>query len=92
MIIKTLFLFGFQGMLANSVVDLVAKRALKKPFNNRLAVPYSDFKVMTNMYTKKLWQTEWERHPESKFCKIQPKVDDPIPSHGRCRRVGGCGS
>ena len=32
-----------------------------------------------------LWQTEWERYPEKKLYKIQPKVDDPIPSHGRCR-------
>ena len=47
---------------------------------------YSDFKVLTNMYVKKLWQTEWERYPGNKLYKIQPKVDDPIPSHGRCRR------
>ena len=36
------------------------------------------------MYTKKLWQTKWERYPENKLFKIQPKVDDPILSHGRC--------
>ena len=53
--------------------------------NRRMAVPYSDFKVLTNMYVKKLWQAECERYPGSKLYKIQPKVDDPIPSHGRCR-------
>ena len=47
----------------NSVVDLEAKRALEKPVNKRMMVPYSDFKVLTNRYTKKLWQTEWERYP-----------------------------
>ena len=52
--------------------------------SSRMAVPYSDFKVLTDMYTKKLWQMEWERYPENKLNKIQPKVDDPIPSHGRC--------
>ena len=41
------------------------------------------------MYTKKLWQTEWERYPENKLYKIQPKMDDPIQSHGRCRREEG---
>ena len=51
-----------------------------------MAVPYSGFKVLANMYTKNLWQTEWERYPEIKLYKIQPKVDDPIPSHGRCHR------
>ena len=51
-----------------------------------MADPYSDFKVLTNVYVKKLWQTEWERYPENKLYKIQPKMDDPIPSHGRCRR------
>ena len=49
-------------------------------------VPYSDFKVLTNMYVKKLWQTEWERYPENKLYKVQPKVDDHIPSRGRNRR------
>ena len=61
MIIKTLFLPGFQGMLAfggNNVVDLAAKHALEKSINRRMAVPYSDFKVLTNVYVKKLWQTE----------------------------------
>ena len=51
-----------------------------------MAVPYSDFKVLTNMYVKKLWQTEWERYAENKLYKIQTEVDDPIPSHGRNRR------
>ena len=50
--------------------------------NKGMAVPYSDFKLLTNMYTKKLWQTEWESYSESKLFKIQPKVDDPIPSYG----------
>ena len=50
-----------------------------------MAVLYSDFKVLTNMYVKKLWQAECERYPGSKLYKIQPKMDDPIPSHGRCR-------
>ena len=71
-------------MRGNSVVDLAAKRALEKPVSKRLADPYTDFKVLTNMCTKKLWQTEWERHPENKLYKIQPRVDDPIPSHGGC--------
>ena len=80
--VGTSFLPGFQSMLVSggiSVVDLAAKRALDKPVNKRLAVPYSDFKVLTS-----LWQTE--RYPENKLNKIQPKVEDPIPSHGRCRR------
>ena len=51
----------------------VAKRTPEKPVNKELAVPYSDFEVLTNMYTKKLWQTEWERYPENKLHKIQPK-------------------
>ena len=46
------------GIQENSVFDLAAKRALEKPVNKRLAVPYSDFKVLTNMYTRKLWQTD----------------------------------
>ena len=70
----------------NSVFGLTAKRALEKPVNKRLAVPYSDFKVLINMYTKKMWQREWERQPENYFYKIQPKVEDPMPSHGRCCR------
>ena len=72
--------------LLENVVDLAAKHALEKSINRRMAVPYSDVKVLTNVYVKKLWQTEWERYPGNKLYKIQPKVDDPIPSHGRCRR------
>ena len=74
---------GHVGIQGNNVVDLAAKHALEKSINRRMAVPYSDFKVLTNVYVKKLWQTEWERYPENKLYKIQPKVDDPIPSHGR---------
>ena len=61
-------------MLASreTVVDLAAKHALEKSTNRRIAVPYSDFKVLTNMYVKKLWQTEWERYPGNKLYKIQP--------------------
>ena len=77
---------GHVGIRENNVVDLAAKHALEKSINRRMAVPYSDFKVLTNMYVKKLWQTEWERYPGNKLYEIQPKVDDPIPSHGRCRR------
>ena len=77
---------GHVGIRGNNVVDLAAKHALEKSINRRMAVPYSDCKVLTNVYVKKLWQTEWESYPENKLYKIQPKVDDPIPSHGRCRR------
>ena len=38
------------------------------------------------MYVKKLWQTECKRYPENRLYKIQPKVYDPMPSHGRCSR------
>ena len=76
---------GHVGIRGNNVVDLAAKHGLEKSTNRRMAVPYSDFKVLTNVYVKKLWQTEWERYPENKLYKIQPKLDDPIPSHGRCR-------
>ena len=48
---------GHVSIRGNSVVDVAAKRALEK----RMAVLYSYFKVLTNMYTKKLWETEWER-------------------------------
>ena len=77
---------GHVGIQGNNVVDLAAKHALEKSINRRMAVPYSDFKVLTNVYVKKQWQTEWERYPENKLYKIQPKVHDPIPSPGRCRR------
>ena len=77
---------GHVGIWGNNVADLAAKHALEKSINRRMAVPYSDFKVLTNKYVKKLRQTEWERYPENKLYKIQPKVDDPIPSYGRCRR------
>ena len=77
---------GHVGIRGNNVVDLAAKHALEKSISRRVAVPYSDFKVLTNVYVKKLWQMEWERYPENKLYKIQPKVDDPIPSHGRNRR------
>ena len=71
------------GIRGNRIVDLAAKRALEKPINKTLADPYSDFnKVLTNMYNKKLWQTEWERYPGNKLYKIQSNVDDPILSHG----------
>ena len=49
---------GHVGIRGNSVVDLAAKRALEKPVNKRLAVPYPDVEVLTSMYTKKLCQTE----------------------------------
>ena len=58
---------GHVGIRGNSVVDLAAKRTLEKPENKRLAVPYSDFKVLTNMYTKKRWQMEWGRHLGNKL-------------------------
>ena len=81
-IIKTLFLPGFQGMLESGETMLLTWLLSMLCRSRRMAVPYSDFKVLTNMYIKKLWQTEWERYPGNKLYKIQPKVDDPIPSHG----------
>ena len=54
---------GHVGIQGNSVVDLAAKHALEKSINRRVVVPYSDFKVLSNMYVTKLWQTEWERYP-----------------------------
>ena len=56
---------GHVGIRENNLVDLAAKPALEKTVNKRITVPYSDFKVLTNMYTKKLWQTEWERYQDS---------------------------
>ena len=81
------WVLGHVGIRGNSVVDLAAKHALEKPVSTRLAVPSSHFKVLTNMYTKKLWQTEWERYPENKLYKIQTKVDDPIHSQFALRKV-----
>ena len=37
------------GIRENSVIDLAVKRALEKPVNKRMAVPYSDFKVPSNI-------------------------------------------
>ena len=51
----------------NTVVDLAAKHALEKPVNKRLAVPYYVFKLLSNYYTKKLWQTEWEGYSENMY-------------------------
>ena len=76
---------GQVGIWGNSVVDLAVKHALEKPVDKRLAVPYSDVKVLANMYTEKLWQTEWKRYPENMLYKTEPKLDNPIPSHGRYR-------
>ena len=58
---------GHVGIGGNNVVDLAAKHALRKSINRRMAVPYSDFKVLINLYVKKLWQTEWERYPGNKL-------------------------
>ena len=58
MIIKTINVFawvpGHVGIRGNNVVDLSAKHALEKSINRRMAVPYSDFKVLANMYVRKL--------------------------------------
>ena len=54
---------GHVGIRGNNVVDLAAKNALEKSINRRMAVPYSDFKVLTNVYVKKLW----ESYPENKL-------------------------
>ena len=43
---------GHVGIRGNNVIDLAAKHALEKSINRRMAVPYSDFKVLTNMYVK----------------------------------------
>ena len=65
---------GHVGIQGNNVVDLAAKHALEKSISRRMAVPYSDFKVLTNVYVKKLWQTEWERYPENKLnIRFNPK-------------------
>ena len=73
------------GIQGNTAVDLVAKHTQEKPINKTQAFLYSDCKVLANMYINQLWKMEWERHAENKLYKVQPKVDDPIPSHGRCR-------
>ena len=65
---------GHVGLWGNSVVDLAVKHAREKPVNKTMAVPYSDFKVLTNMYIT----------PEHKLYKIQPIVADTILSHGWC--------
>ena len=46
---------GHVGIWGNTVVDLAAKHALEKAANKRMAVPYSDVKVLTSECTKKLW-------------------------------------
>ena len=43
---------GHVGIRRNSVVDLAAKHALEKPVNKRIAVPYSDFKVLDDIIQK----------------------------------------
>ena len=45
---------GHVGIRGNNVVDLAAKHALEKSISRRMAVPYSDFKVLTIVYVKKL--------------------------------------
>ena len=45
---------GHVGIWGNNVVDLAAKHALEKSINRRMAVLYSDFKVLTSVYLKKL--------------------------------------
>ena len=47
---------GHAGIRGISVVDLAAmaaKCAMEKPVNKRLALPYSDFMVLTNIYIYK---------------------------------------
>ena len=41
---------GHVGIRGNNVDDLASKHALEKSINSRMAVPYSDFKVPTNVY------------------------------------------
>ena len=67
---------GHVGTCGNAIVDLAAKCALKNTVSKRLAVPYSDHTVLT----KSLWQMEWDRYPDNKLHKIQPKMDDSLPS------------
>ena len=64
---------------------MAAGYALGKPVNKKLAVSYPDFKMLTNMYIKKkkLWQRNGKDIQRIKLYKIQPKVDDPGPSHGQ---------
>ena len=51
---------------------------MKKPVNKRRAVP--------DQYVyKEAVANGIGRYPE-KMYKLQPREDDPIPSHGRCRR------
>ena len=45
-------------------VGLEAKIALKNPKSKRLLVPYSDTKMLTSVYTKSLYQTEWDIYPD----------------------------
>ena len=80
-IMKTFFCLGSRE---NTVVNLAVKHAFEKPYNKRVAVPASDFKLLASMYTKRLWQTEWESYPENKSYTIQLMVDSPIPSHRYC--------
>ena len=40
---------GHVGIQGNNVVDLAAKHALEKSISRRMVVPYSDFKVLTNI-------------------------------------------
>ena len=57
----------------NIIVDLATKRSLENTVSKRLSVPYSGFKVLTNVYTQSLWQMEWDRYPENMLHKTQPK-------------------
>ena len=55
---------GHAGSRGNAVA---AKHAPEKSVNKRLAVPYSVYNVLTNMYTKKLWRKDWGKYPENKL-------------------------
>ena len=72
---------AFQDMLVSEKTVLLTwqlNMLWKSFFNKTLAFPHSHFKVLTNVYAKKLCQTELERYPENNLHKILPKVDDPL--------------
>ena len=72
------------GIHGNSVVDRVAKEALRKPIS-KCFIPHTDCRNAIRIYVQSLWDDVWAAAEHNKLHELKPQLGENHASF-RCRR------
>lgn len=73
------------GIQGNEIADRLAKEALLTPQYDD-TIPYSDLKMYVQLYTRKLWQRQWNEEIDNKLHSIKPILGENQESNSTFRK------